>query len=47
MEKDRMTASYKPSEADTPDADFERFLRATVTYTDGERATKRQRGRCP
>ena len=30
------TASYKPSEADTPDADFERFLRATVTYTDGE-----------
>ena len=30
------SAPYTPSEADTPDADFERFLRATVTYRDEE-----------
>ena len=33
-------ASYTPAAADTPDADFERFLRATVTYTDTEGSGK-------
>ena len=37
-------ATYTPVEADTPDADFERFLRATVTYTDEEGSNKTARG---
>ena len=37
------SATYTPVEADTPDADFERFLRATVTYMDGEGSDKTER----
>ena len=43
-ERVRNLAVYTPSEADTADADIERFLRATVTtYTDGQGGDKTAR----